>query len=327
MSPKIVKRTLVALVVANMLVAAAWWSRDDLVRAGIWPAPVQRVDLGEWPLPTIAKVEAESATTTPDLSGGDGVDLGGEDAVDLGGEDTTDKTSPTNMPAEQDDDPISQPVAEQTTPSAVPPPALPAIADVEPESTTTAADASGEEVAVETPPTDEPSEQDEPPSPPAVAEETTPTTPLPSEPPTPTCIVAGPFKDKPTAEALATRFEAAGGSASVDTDADATAPAYLVYVAPTTREAGISAWQELTAQGIDSYVIPSGARENGVSVGVFSSRERALAQGERVAQLGFSILIQPLLRSAPVYRVVVRDVPAEVLVDVTVAPCDGADAP
>ena len=288
MSLKIVKRTLVALVVANVLVAAAWWSRDELVRAGIWPAPpVQRVDLGKWSLPAIANVEQESTAAAADLR--------------------------------------SEEAADETPPSDVPPPALPEIAEVELESTTAATDA-GSETAGETSPSNMQAQQDDAPSSPPAAEQTPASAAPPPLPPTPTCVVAGPFKDKPAAEALAARFEAAGGSANIDAEAVATAPAYLVYVAPTTRESAANAWQELNAQGIDAYVIPAGTRENGVSVGVFSVRERALAQRDRVAQLGFSVLMQPLLRTAAAYRVVGRDVPAEALADVTVAPCDSADA-
>ena len=83
--------------------------------------------------------------------------------------------------------------------------------------------------------------------------------------------------------------------------------------------------EQLTAQGIDAYIIPSGTRKNGISVGLFSIRELALAQRDRVVGLGYSVLVRPLRRTSMVYRVVGLDVLAEGLADVAAVPCEGAD--
>ena len=68
MSTRIVKWALVILVAANVLVAAAWWAKNDLVKAGFLAAPpASRVDLGKRSLPPIAVVESEDATAaTPE---------------------------------------------------------------------------------------------------------------------------------------------------------------------------------------------------------------------------------------------------------------------
>lgn len=150
--------------------------------------------------------------------------------------------------------------------------------------------------------------------------------PAPEQPPTvASCVVAGPFQDQAAAQTLAARFEEAGGSAEVDAETVAAAPAYLVYVAPDGAEAGARAWEELTAQAIDAYVIPSGARKDGVSVGVFSDQDRAEAQRDRVAGLGHSVLIERLPRTATRYRVTGREVPPD-LAGTAVVPCDRAAA-
>ena len=188
---------------------------------------------------------------------------------------------------------------------------LPPVAIVEPEDDT-AATVDGEAASVDhvvSPPTPEPL--------PAAA-------PPPTPEPASTCIVAGPFKDKPAAEALAARLEETGGSVRVDTEV-IVAQVYLVYVVPATRQAALGTREKLKAQGVDAYVIPSGARKNGVSVGLFSVQELALAQRDRVAEMGYSVQMQSLPRTSQSYRVVGRDVLAQGLADVVAMPCEGVD--
>ena len=260
MSTRILKWALVVLVVANILVAAAWWARDDLVKAGVLSTPPQRVDLGERLLPPIVAVEAE-------------------DEPLFVAESTLPQPEPAPPP--QPDTPASPQAASGATPQPV-------------------ATASPQPIAV---PPDEQGAN------------------------TLACIVAGPFQDKPSAEATAARIEAAGGSAQIEAEAVTTIRAYLVYVAPTDNEAAAGAYRELTEVGIDAYLIPSGARQNGVSVGVFSSQKRATAQRDRVAALGHSVLIHPLERVATVYRVAARNAPSAQLADVATTPCGGAETP
>ena len=226
MSTRTVKWALVTLVAANVLVGAAWWAKDDLVKAGfLAEPPVSPVPLGKRSLPPVAIVEP------------------GDD---------------------------------------------------------TAATVDSEAASVDhviSPPTSEPAS---------------------------TCIVAGPFKDKPSAEALAARLEETGGSVRVDTEV-IVAQVYLVYVVPATRQAALGTREKLKAQGVDAYVIPSGARKNGVSVGLFSVQELALAQRDRVAEMGYSVQMQSLPRTSQSYRVVGRDVLAQGLADVVAMPCEGVD--
>ncbi|WP_339806878.1 SPOR domain-containing protein [uncultured Marinobacter sp.] len=51
---------------------------------------------------------------------------------------------------------------------------------------------------------------------------------------------------------------------------------YWVLVPPyESRQVAIAASRELSARDIESYVIPSGEQENGISLGLFRSRESA----------------------------------------------------
>ena len=130
------------------------------------------------------------------------------------------------------------------------------------------------------------------------------------------CIVLGPFTNEAVAQAAIERVERAGGAPQLQTEAIAAPPHYLVYVEPAiAKDVAVRNWQALRSQAIDAFVIPSGELENGVSVGLFKVRELAQAQRERVSQLGYSVKMRTVDRSATVYRVVARNVRASALVE------------
>lgn len=144
---------------------------------------------------------------------------------------------------------------------------------------------------------------------------------LPAEPsleegqlPTLACIVLGPFTNEDDAQAAMARVQQAGGRPLLQAEQIAAQPDYLVYVEPAVaRDIALRTGQALKSQSIDAYVIPSGARRHGVSVGVFRDRVRALAQQKRVSELGYAVEIQTLDRAATMYRIVARDVPSAAL--------------
>ena len=130
------------------------------------------------------------------------------------------------------------------------------------------------------------------------------------------CIVLGPFTNEAVAQAAIERVERAGGAPQLQTEAIAAPPHYLVYVEPAiAKDVAVRNWQALRSQAIDAFVIPSGELENGVSVGLFKVRELAQAQRERVSQLGYSVKMRTVDRSATVYRVVARNVRYSALVE------------
>ena len=128
------------------------------------------------------------------------------------------------------------------------------------------------------------------------------------------CIVLGPFTNEDDAQAAMARVEQTGARPLLQTETIAAQPDYLVYVEPAVaRDIALRTGQALKSQSIDAYVIPSGARKHGVSVGVFRDRNRAQAQQKRVSELGYAVKMQTLDRAATLYQIVARDVPAAAL--------------
>ena len=143
--------------------------------------------------------------------------------------------------------------------------------------------------------------------------------------PVETCAAIGPFETREEAAAASARIESAGGEVRIVTESEVGEPDYFVYIEPAAaRDLAHRIWQELVGQGIDAFVIPRGDRENGVSVGVFTIRELAVAQRDRVAELGYAVSLRAVRRSHVVYVVVARDPPGEVIADLPVGPCEDA---
>lgn len=139
------------------------------------------------------------------------------------------------------------------------------------------------------------------------------------------CAVLGPFADQAAAQAARESVERDGGAARLQVERTAD---YLVFVppAPTTKAAGeIRAM--LRRHGLDAYVIPSGERRNGVSIGVFRDRDLALAQQRRAAEAGQPAQLATRDRAAR-YRLLAR-APAAALAGLPQAACGDltADTP
>ena len=132
------------------------------------------------------------------------------------------------------------------------------------------------------------------------------------------CVVLGPFSSAEEAAAAAARITAAGGQAAVEQEPTA-ATKHMVYVAPASSERAAATLEALAARSIDAYVIPSGPRRNGISVGVFSKRELAEAQRERVAALGYDVAVHP--RGQGAHRVVASQAPLDSLGEAAQTPC------
>lgn len=140
--------------------------------------------------------------------------------------------------------------------------------------------------------------------------------------PAPVCVGLGPFVSLAEAAEVARRIESTGGEAQVLERSEVGAPDYFVYVEPApSRALAHRTWQELVAQGIDAFVIPRGERENGVSVGVFTRRELAVAQRDRVSELGFDVAMRTVRRSHTVYLLETRSAPAQAIAGLVQGPC------
>lgn len=153
----------------------------------------------------------------------------------------------------------------------------------------------------------------------------------PSAPPAPAvvadkplpCALIGPFADQAAAQAARETIEGAGGTAQLQAEPGAD---YLVFVPPApTLEAAAEIRAALRRQGLDAYVIPSGERRRGVSVGVFRDRDLALAQQRRAAQAGHPAQMVTRDRAAT-YRLLAR-APAAALAGRPQAACGALASP
>lgn len=112
------------------------------------------------------------------------------------------------------------------------------------------------------------------------------------------CTLVGPFKKRLPAEYFVERLGALDVSASVELLEVPGDPGFWVYQEPeSSRKAALRRLHELQAKGIDSYVIPKGELENGISFGLFSDRNRAEEQLEVVHGSGYAADIRVVARS------------------------------
>lgn len=132
------------------------------------------------------------------------------------------------------------------------------------------------------------------------------------------CALVGPFSDQTAAQAARERIVAGGGSAQLQAEENVR---YTVLLPPAASAAAAGrTGQALRQQGIDAYVMPAGEHRNGISVGVFQSRARALAQRRRVAELGYGAQVVESKRPAA-YRLLAW-VPAGALTGLPQAACE-----
>lgn len=104
------------------------------------------------------------------------------------------------------------------------------------------------------------------------------------------CTLVGPFAEAYQGEDVAQRLQAlavAARSSAIEMQGQMR---YWVYLAPLgSRREALRKLRELQSAGVDSYVIPKGSLENGISFGIFSELERAQALAADLKQQGFSV--------------------------------------
>lgn len=105
----------------------------------------------------------------------------------------------------------------------------------------------------------------------------------------PLCTLVGPFEEVYQGEDVVRRLQALQVDAALRDVEMEGQMRYWVYLAPlnSTREA-FRKLRELQAAGIDSYVIPKGSLENGISFGIFSEAERAESLAGELRERGFA---------------------------------------
>lgn len=112
--------------------------------------------------------------------------------------------------------------------------------------------------------------------------------------------------DRTAAEALAATVRTDGGVASVTAREGRDFVGYWVYVPPhDTMSAAQETMAELAEQGISDYGYVGGDDEHAVSLGVFSSRERALEREREIQELGIETELGDRYRTVTEYALLV----------------------
>ena len=131
------------------------------------------------------------------------------------------------------------------------------------------------------------------------------------------CVIVGPVRSLEALEVVATRLRSAG--ALVDSPEGPEFPAldYHVYVEPSaSRNAARGVEEELAAQSIEDIdLIRRGPYKNAVAVGVYRNRNLADARRDRIAALGYTVMVRER------HRLRARDVSPAALVDLDYDPC------
>ncbi|MBX2809908.1 MAG: SPOR domain-containing protein [Cellvibrionaceae bacterium] len=111
------------------------------------------------------------------------------------------------------------------------------------------------------------------------------------------CTLVGPFEKLLSAEYFIESLSAESISAEIKNIVVTSDEGYWLHLAPeSSRKEALRRLSELQRQGIDSYVIPSGNLANGISLGMFSRRERAQAMKDQVREQGYKPIITAIAR-------------------------------
>ena len=103
------------------------------------------------------------------------------------------------------------------------------------------------------------------------------------------CTMVGPFEEEYQGEDVAQRLQALEVDARLREIEMQGQMRYWVFLAPLgSRREAYRKLRELQAAGIDSYVIPKGSLENGISFGIFSELERAQSLAAELKAQGFA---------------------------------------
>lgn len=112
------------------------------------------------------------------------------------------------------------------------------------------------------------------------------------------CTYVGPFKALLPAEYFVEHLSALEVEAEVQRVEVPGEPSFWVYQAPeSSRKAALRKLHELQAKGVDSYVIPKGDLENGISYGLYNREDRAKGRLELILKKGYAADIRRVDRT------------------------------
>ncbi|WP_444943466.1 hypothetical protein ACJJIK_17490 [Microbulbifer sp. ZKSA006] len=103
------------------------------------------------------------------------------------------------------------------------------------------------------------------------------------------CTLVGPLTEEYQGEDILQRIQSLQVEAELRDIEMQGQMRYWVYLPPlNSRREAYNRLRELQSQGVDSYVIPKGSLENGISFGIFSERARAESHTEDLQGRGVS---------------------------------------
>lgn len=104
----------------------------------------------------------------------------------------------------------------------------------------------------------------------------------------PLCTLVGPFPKLLRAEYFLEQLQSLGVTSEIRTIVVSSEPGFWLHLPPEkSRKAALRRLSELHARGIDSYVIPNGDLENGISLGMFSDKSRAKVMEKNIEDQGY----------------------------------------
>ncbi len=117
------------------------------------------------------------------------------------------------------------------------------------------------------------------------------------------CRVWGPQPSPEAFTELAIKLRSSGGFPEIVSTKVRGRAEYLVYVDHLdSRDNAKRAAQELEALKIENYLMTQADETPVVSVGVFSSEDRAQVHMQRVSDLGYEVVIEEMSRSQTIYN-------------------------
>jgi hypothetical protein len=110
------------------------------------------------------------------------------------------------------------------------------------------------------------------------------------------CTLVGSFAKQDKADVFVARLLSMGVKAKVKNLLVSTTVGYWLHLPPlASRKELLRRLSELRRQGVDSYIIPDGDLANGISLGMFSEKQRAKGLQDNIAHLGY----QPKIIEVP----------------------------
>jgi cell division septation protein DedD len=122
--------------------------------------------------------------------------------------------------------------------------------------------------------------------------------PAPTDTPQALCVMVGAFADEVRAQDFIARLAVLDVAAFLNPVDLSVGEGYWVYLEPlVSREESRRRLAELQDRGVDSYIIPKGELENGISLGMFTKRDLAELRLKELVDLGINAKIQEIKRS------------------------------